>query len=520
MKQTNIYKIIYTTILFAIGILFILPYFFPRYSLLQNTRYSRADALLRIDKHLSQHQPTQSDLFDAMRFRDPDVVELLIKHGVELNASGTYSWTPLTYAVQFDNLKMIPILIKHGADVNKPDNFGHTPLHTAAESDNPEAISLLTKHGADPNKPDNFGHTPLHIAAESDKPETISLLIKHDADVNKPDNFGHTPLHTAAESDKPGAISLLIKHGADINALDEKQRTPLHEAVAICNLEGTQLLITHGADVNIKDELGHTPLHSIDKYSALADKRDNLHAQLSAHTNTPNESPAQQNIPSMIEKIIQLLIKHGADANTNSLYIGTPLHCAASRGNYILAQALINNGADVNASSNIDRTPLFEAAEYGHPNIVHLLITHGAHINATDSGGYTPLHLAAKRGLADITDILIKNGAHIDAQARYTNETPLTLAQSNHHEQTIELIKGVRLQRKLFSTSSSDSIASAPSTEEGEPIIIQPQSLPIKKRKKQVASPKPLEQSKIRSLSERTPPPTSIHGNSIYHYEH
>ena len=70
------------------------------------------------------------------------------------------------------------ILIKHGADVNKQDILGCTPLIYAALSNKPEITKLLLKYGADPSIKDKDGKTALDYAKMlyNNKAQIIKLL--------------------------------------------------------------------------------------------------------------------------------------------------------------------------------------------------------------------------------------------------------------------------------------------------------------------------------------------------------
>jgi uncharacterized protein len=60
----------------------------------------------------------------------------------------------------------------------------------------------------------------------------IRLLIRQGANVNETDKNGVTPLHRAVRFRSPAAVKVLLECGADPNAVDRKTRsTPLHRAV-------------------------------------------------------------------------------------------------------------------------------------------------------------------------------------------------------------------------------------------------------------------------------------------------
>jgi hypothetical protein len=68
--------------------------------------------------------------------------------------------TPLHYA---RTPEAINLLCRHGADIDAQGLQGNTPLHTAAISARLDCIKQLIGNGADKNKTNNAGYTPAWI---------------------------------------------------------------------------------------------------------------------------------------------------------------------------------------------------------------------------------------------------------------------------------------------------------------------------------------------------------------------
>mmetsp|Transcript_50026 Transcript_50026/g.86025 ORF Transcript_50026/g.86025 Transcript_50026/m.86025 type:complete len:259 (+) Transcript_50026:1-777(+) len=81
------------------------------------------------------------------------------------------------------------------------------------------------------------------------------------------------------------------------------------------------------------------------------------------------------------------LLDYREDRNGRS----TPLHMAARRNRFAVAQLLLGSGADMNSKKNDGWAPLHLAAANGHEAIVRLLVEAGADKFIQNSNGRTPL---------------------------------------------------------------------------------------------------------------------------------
>jgi len=87
--------------------------------------------------------------------------------------------TPLHYAAAKGQLDVIELLLKHGADVNARDKNGYTPLHAAAYYDHADAAGLLIVRGADARVRNNEGKTPLDVARERGRAEVARAIEEY-----------------------------------------------------------------------------------------------------------------------------------------------------------------------------------------------------------------------------------------------------------------------------------------------------------------------------------------------------
>lgn len=77
-----------------------------------------------------------------------------------------------------------------------------------------------------------------------------------------------------------------------------------------------------------------------------------------------------------------LPVERGADVDAKNDKQWTPLHTAASSGQFAAARLLVENGASLGAVHLVGRTPQHEASWYGNTDIIRLVLESGANVDA------------------------------------------------------------------------------------------------------------------------------------------
>lgn len=97
-----------------------------------------------------------------------------------------------------------------------------------------------------------------------------------------------------------------------------------------------------------------------------------------------------------------------------------------------IVQLLLKNGADVDNGNSIGVTPLMQACHEGSEDAAALLLKYNANVNAKDSDGRTAIFYAVTRHVSpsdDFVKMLYKAGADLDATNKL-GHTPLTVTWS------------------------------------------------------------------------------------------
>ena len=121
-----------------------------------------------------------------------EVIEFLIKQGVNVDCRDNCCCTPLWYATAFCQRDIAEALLDAKADVNASDQNGTTILQLCVTSASEKAD--LTKMLLDRVA---TGATPLWYAAAYGHADLVKLLTKHGADAHWVNKDGLSTLHAA-----------------------------------------------------------------------------------------------------------------------------------------------------------------------------------------------------------------------------------------------------------------------------------------------------------------------------------
>ena len=299
---------------------------------------------------------------------------------------------------------------------------GFTLLHGAAYLGIVEIFAgVLEMKEWDVNATDSAGSTALTWAASKGYMEIVKILLDL-SDIN-PDQeeteYGRTPLSWAAESGHEGIVDMLLER-EDVNPdhPDTKYgRTPVSLAAENGHEEVVKMLLER-KEVN-------------------PDQVDCLYGR------TPLLWAAENGHEGVVKRLLEREEVNPDQADT--IYGGTPLSLAAENGHEGVVEMLLKR-EDINpdrADTRYGQTPLSCAAENGHQGVVNMLLKR-KEVNpdqADTAYGRTPLAWAAQNGHVGVVEILLKRQDVLIATLDNQNQTPLSLASSQGHDEVAKILQ-------------------------------------------------------------------------------
>ena len=139
---------------------------------------------------------------------------------------------PLWCAAYSGNTELVKLLIKYGVNVNAKTSNGSTALRAACFKDRFEIIKILLAAGADIHVRNNKGATCLMATQDI---TIMEYLLREGIDINARETAGNmaTALHYAISlSDSLCKVQVLVESGADLS-IPEKNGLPPYLAAAL-----------------------------------------------------------------------------------------------------------------------------------------------------------------------------------------------------------------------------------------------------------------------------------------------
>ena len=381
--------------------------------------------------------------------------------------------TPLHLAARSGSHRVLDVLIarckEHGYEIKTVLSFldeeNCTPLQAAVDGGYTEVVEVLLKHGASPVEAKGDHPPPLHMSCAQGRLSMVELMVKYGGPdiVHSVDQSMQTPLHHAALSlNCVEIITYLLRMGAHIDPENKRGRTPLHIAVTRGNFAAMQELLERGANPLHLDAQGYNIFH----HAIFGNQKAMISHMLKLHCAKELMDPCQKSgkgqkqgscpimlainegltdyVVAMLSIVQQCCLKwlevetqntilhvaayHGnwrvllalldiqgshVLLNKTNKHGGTPLHCAALKGNSRCAEILLNHGGMIHKCYK-GHTPFLVACSKGHCECASILIkAHPFQKDWTDDDGNTALHLAAESGSPNCIALALSSGVEV-----------------------------------------------------------------------------------------------------------
>lgn len=178
--------------------------------------------------------PVHPPLFEACRADSPEMVQLLVAHGADVNANN--GWTALHVTLEKKQPNWYAIarcLLAGGATLDYTTRGQGDSVASlvdivsrwgpAGDAEQVKAMFFYALNRVDHRRidwPDVLGH-----AAASDRLEIVTFLLESGLCEADPAQEAFTPLMWAARDASPEMVALLLRHGADPTRVNDRGMT-------------------------------------------------------------------------------------------------------------------------------------------------------------------------------------------------------------------------------------------------------------------------------------------------------
>ena len=417
----------------------------------------------------------QTALVFAAHHGHTDALKVLLANGADPNIPDKDHDTVLHNAIRKNyNKETLQMIIKHGANLNAINAESQTPLMLTCMDDQTDAMKLLLDCGANPTITDEQGETCLHVAVHKHLgEETLQHIIDHSACLNDVNDKNQTALLLACIDQQMDSVKVLLTNGANPNIGGMNGDNCLHYAVNKQHLALVKVIVEYKINLNAKNDHNQTALYiaCAKGYWDIASQLMKKGADLDI-VNRKNNSPLHMAIKHNALDIAADLMIHGANVNIKGQHEMTPLHVAVNQGTDESVGLLLRHKADVNAQDNNGQTPLHAACKNSDSSKVNLLLQHPVNISCNNSDGHTAfdysvircdrptleafvnhdpailntimgsgetaLHYYCKKGNADMVNWMVECGA--DKDKICAQLSPVDAAWDNGHKNIVLML--------------------------------------------------------------------------------
>lgn len=348
--------------------------------------------------------------------------------------------------------QIVNVLVSHGIDITAKDNSGQTVLHSSVLVDNPACIESLLPHlQGKMDVADNDGHTPAHYAVATNQVTTLRRLIQCGSNVNAVNNKGETMAHMVTA---PAMLDMLVaEFGMSVHMADQSGETPVFKALRRGDKDSVGAIVRHGGKMLMTSTGGVTPFmaavqgNDIDMVklvhqTTLAEAGNNAasHNQYLQYTNSAGQSAMSLvQSPSILtlltaqygytpnNEAMKVAVRGGNVATMqNMCTAGGLVMCAQVQGEKNLLQVAVETGNVDMVNAVIKQARLESSTPHNvtalassglmvanSVSVMEALVVHCGVSVSQPIQGLTPVSLAAAKGNAETVRFLLTKGAKV-----------------------------------------------------------------------------------------------------------
>ncbi|CAG9987604.1 unnamed protein product [Clonostachys byssicola] len=367
----------------------------------------------------SQDEHYGTALYAASKRGHRLIAKMLIEAGADVNGQNATFGSALQVSAARGRLRIAEYLLENGARITREDENGKNMLQAAAEGSHVHVIDLLLRHGADLNPEAGRWGGAIQAAASVGSLKTVKFLLTRGADVNAMGGKYGSALHVAAYHDRKRTANLLLEEGASPDTTWRQCGTPLHTAITKKHFGIARALVKRGANVSVQGGLYGNALQALAVVESNYSFADDL-IERGADINSVGGKfgCALQAAAKFSPDLLKFLLKRGADPNIQGGEYGSPLQAACSANRKKSIKRLIKAGAEVNSQGGRFESPLIAACMSGSGENVEMLLDHGADVNLHLQNGQlgSPLHAACFAEDKEVVELLLSRGADVNFQ--------------------------------------------------------------------------------------------------------
>ncbi|MCI0611437.1 ankyrin repeat domain-containing protein, partial [bacterium] len=427
---------------------------------IKSNQVSKASRMITSGTNLSEVDTDGNTALIVAALRNSHLVELLLENGADpsyINQQGfsvlhmlagrMYIPDEPIYSYYREGFyKTASLILKTGIDIEQRTSRGATPLMLASRAGADDMIRMLVVAGADTELLDESSQTALHYAVAALRPSSVRALIEAGADLNARDGQGRTPLILCSEQQSDPILTaqlarILVAAEAKLDLIDNSGQSTLMKAAQNGNLRMERVLIAAGAD---QSELNQMRLFMLVKANNFAELESLLKTIGPDARDDQNRTPLMLAIMERNAEMVDFLLKHGADPNSEDSNHQTPIMYAANfrfgRRNLKIVKQLLDAGSKVNIKDSDNSSPLAIAVESVSgegESIIKILLDAKADPNVTYF--QQPILLSAiRKREPTLVDLLLRAGANPNVE--YERITPLAIAVQTDQPEMISLL--------------------------------------------------------------------------------